>query len=173
MRCAAMARLCSLCHLVLLLAASALACSLAIAATPRLNQARAWDKADINADGVLSRAEARQVPRLARHFNAIDLDGDGTITGGEVRAWRDTQRSGGRAKPAKGVDEIIRLADKNADDVLDRMEFSQGLPRFARLFERIDINRDERLTRGELSDWLSARRGARRSDPARQQRQRQ
>jgi Ca2+-binding EF-hand superfamily protein len=134
----------------------------AMAATPRLNQARAWDKADVNADSVLSRAEAAGMPRLLRHFDAIDIDRDGVISGGEVRLWRESRRSIRRPEPAKGVDEIMRLADRNGDAILSRAEFTEFLPRFASRFDRIDVNRDGRLSAGELAGWIQSRRGARR-----------
>ena len=154
--------------LLSLIAAHAVTVGVAGAATPRLNQARAWEKADANGDGVLSRQEARRMPRLARHFDAIDSDRDGAITGGEVRVWRDSSRVRTRPTSARGVEEIMRLADRNGDGLLTRIEFAQGLPRFASRFDRIDVNRDGILARNELADWLAARRMTRPSKQSRQ-----
>ena len=58
-----------------------------------------WDKADANHDGMLSREEMRQgMPRLARHFDRLDRDGNGEVTPEELRAAfqaRKHQRQGG------------------------------------------------------------------------------
>lgn len=154
--------------LLLLIGVQAMTAGVTVAATGRLNQARAWEKADTNGDGVLSRQEARRMPRLARHFDAIDGDRDGAISGGEVRLWRDSSRVRNRPAPAKGVDEIMRLADRNGDGMLTRIEFKQGLPRFATRFDRIDVNRDGKLDRNELADWLASRRATRPSKQSHQ-----
>ena len=48
-----------------------------------------FKKADTDADGTLSRAEAEKgMPRLARHFDAIDADKDGRVTLDEIEAAR-------------------------------------------------------------------------------------
>ena len=154
--------------LLFLIGAQVLTSGIAAAATARLKQARAWEKADANGDGVLSWQEARRMPRLARHFDAIDADRDGAITGGEVRAWRDSARVRNRPASGKGVDEVMRLADHNGDGLLTRIEFTQCHPRFAPRFDRIDVNRDGMLARNELADWLATRRMARPSKQLRQ-----
>ena len=138
----------------------------AVAATRRSTQARAWERADANGDGVLTREEVRRMPRLARHFDAIDGDRDGVITGGEVRAWRESQKLRRRTVPDRGVDEILRLADINGDGEITRAELAQGMPRFSARFDRIDNNGDGRLAKKELADWLAARRPMRPSQKA-------
>src|SRR4029077_7233312 len=46
-------------------------------------------QADKDGDGALSKAEAEAgMPRLAKHFDAIDADKDGKITQEELRAYR-------------------------------------------------------------------------------------
>jgi len=137
--------------------------SAAGASSPRIKQFEAWTRADSNGDGRLSRWEARLLPRLARHFDAIDSSGDGVISGAEVRAWRDLTRGAKRATAPKGADEILRIADHDGDGALSRAEFEQGLPRHARRFDRIDSDRDGRLAASELGRWLESLRGARRS----------
>ncbi len=138
----------------------------AVAATRRSTQARAWERADANGDGVLTREEVRRMPRLARYFDAIDGDRDGVITGGEVRAWRESQKLRRRTVPARGVDEILKLADINGDGEITRAELAQGMPRFSARFDRIDNNGDGRLAKKELADWLAARRPMRPSQKA-------
>ncbi|OFZ96926.1 MAG: hypothetical protein A3H35_21175 [Betaproteobacteria bacterium RIFCSPLOWO2_02_FULL_62_17] len=137
-----------------------------MASNPRLSQPESWTRADADGDGRLSREEARRLPRLARHFDAIDSNRDGVISGAEVRAWRDAARGAKRAAkrlaPSKGVEEILRIADGDGDGAISRAEFNQRLPRFARRFDRIDADRDGSLARGELGLWLATLRGARR-----------
>jgi Ca2+-binding EF-hand superfamily protein len=111
------------------------------------------------ADGALSRAEAEQrAPRLARHFDAIDADGDGRITVLEIRAWRKGRRD--RAAGRSRFDDIFRRADADGDGALSRDEAAKSLPRIARKFDRIDADRDGRLTLEEMHAWLAARRAA-------------
>jgi Ca2+-binding EF-hand superfamily protein len=114
-------------------------------------------------DGGLTRAEAeRRAPRLARHFEAIDSNGDGRISAREIRAWRKGGR--GRAAPEPGgrgkFDALFRRADTDGDGALSRGEARAGLPRLARKFERVDADGDGRLSLEEAHAWLDARRGS-------------
>ncbi|HEY6864234.1 MAG TPA: EF-hand domain-containing protein [Burkholderiales bacterium] len=115
------------------------------------------------ADGALSRAELeRRSPRLARHFDAIDADGDGRVTAAEIRAWRRSDRSRGDREAGRraGFDHLFRRADADGDGALSRDEARRGLPRLARKFERVDADGDGRITIEEAHAWLDARRGA-------------
>jgi hypothetical protein len=50
-------------------------------------------RADGNGDGAISRAEAEQsMPGIARHFDSIDIDRDGTISREEMRAAHEKMR---------------------------------------------------------------------------------
>jgi Ca2+-binding EF-hand superfamily protein len=56
-------------------------------------------RADSDADGVLSRAEAeRGLPRVAKKFDRIDRDGDGRLSREELQAWLAARRA---ARPGK------------------------------------------------------------------------
>ncbi len=46
-----------------------------------------FNKADKDSDGTLDRKEARKVPRVAKNFDAIDADHDGTVSLGEVHTY--------------------------------------------------------------------------------------
>jgi Ca2+-binding EF-hand superfamily protein len=51
-------------------------------------------RADTDADGSLSRAEAeRGLPRVAKKFDRIDRDGDGKLTREELQAWLAARRA--------------------------------------------------------------------------------
>jgi len=139
----------------------------AIAARP--TQAQTWTRADANADGALSREEVRRLPKLARHFDRIDLDGDGFISGREVRVWREAARAERRnaaqkgVKDSKGIEELLRIADRDGDGAINRAELSRVSPRIARRFDLIDVDGDGSLGRDELERWLASLRIARRS----------
>ena len=54
--------------------------------------------ADKDGDGRISRAEAAELPRLARHFDEIDTNKDGFITKEEMRAHRAKRGERGEHK---------------------------------------------------------------------------
>ena len=58
-------------------------------------RAAEWFKhADTNGDASISRAEAeKNAPRLAKKFDRIDSDRNGSLTQEELRAYRETRRS--------------------------------------------------------------------------------
>lgn len=49
-------------------------------------------KADTDGDGALSRTEAKAMPRVAGHFDAIDADHDGKVTLEEIGRYLAAQR---------------------------------------------------------------------------------
>jgi Ca2+-binding EF-hand superfamily protein len=51
------------------------------------------ERADANGDGVLTRAEAASLPRLAERFDAIDADRDGRLSREEISAWLAARRA--------------------------------------------------------------------------------
>ncbi len=118
------------------------------------------------AEGALTRAEAeRRAPRLARHFDAIDANGDGRITAREIRAWRKAGR-GGRAGAGfrERFDALFRRADADGDGALSRAEAQAALPRLARKFGRVDADGDGRISLEEAHAWLDLRRAPVRRD---------
>jgi Ca2+-binding EF-hand superfamily protein len=95
--------------------------------------------ADTNADGRISREEARSLPRLARHFDIIDGNKDGQITMPELEAYHAAMKQRAAA----------RRPDANGDGMISRDEASR-LPRLAKNFDAIDANKDGLLSREEL-----------------------
>lgn len=56
-----------------------------------------WQAADRNSDGVIDRAEAEaSLPRVYKHFDKLDTDGDGRLTPEELRAM--AERFGNRRR---------------------------------------------------------------------------
>lgn len=135
----------------------------ASAASPRLNQARAWENTDADRDGALTREEARRMPVLARRFDAIDGNRDGIITATEVRQWRESLKPLRRQPAARGAAEMIRVADSDGDGSISRAEFARALPRQSPRFDGLDFDRNGSLGRDELERWFAERRAARSS----------
>lgn len=98
--------------------------------------------ADTNNDGMISREEARALPRIAEHFDAIDANRDGQVTGEELRAYHQAQRAQHRG-------EMWKKLDANGDGRLSRDEVA-GHPRLAKDFDAIDANKDGFLSPEEL-----------------------
>ncbi|MBI4293834.1 MAG: EF-hand domain-containing protein [Betaproteobacteria bacterium] len=130
---------------------------------PRL--AEQFRLADADGNGALSRAETEKgLARLASVFDAIDANRDAAITPEEIRAWlkarrgeRQTRREALRAK----FDEFFAKADSDGDGALSRAEAENNMPRVAGKFDRIDGDRDGRITREEIRAFLQAKRAAR------------
>ena len=93
--------------------------------------------ADTNGDGLISRAEAAALPRLAQHFDAIDANRDGQVSPEELRAAHG-QRGG------KGG--MFVKADANGDGKVSQQEF---IARATERFQRLDANGDGFLTQEE------------------------
>jgi Ca2+-binding EF-hand superfamily protein len=51
----------------------------------------AFKKADADNDGTLDKQEATAMPRVAKNFDAIDTDKDGTVSMDEIRAFMQAQ----------------------------------------------------------------------------------
>ena len=150
-----------------IITALALAPVLSVAATGAgMRTPEQFRGADTDGNGMLSRAEVdRAAPRLAQHFDAIDVNRDGQISPEEIRAFRRTDRRAtgmrGSTPQGRGLDGYFARADTDGDGALSRSEAERGLPRLAKKFERIDSDGDGRLTLDELKAWLALRRAAR------------
>jgi Ca2+-binding EF-hand superfamily protein len=118
--------------------------------------------ADADGNGVLSREEMqRSSPRLAADFDRVDRNRDGSVSRDELAAFLQAAKSRSRAPGEGGFAEHFRRADTDGDGGLTRAECERSLPRLAIKFERIDRDRDGRLTLDELKAWFDERRVAR------------
>jgi len=106
--------------------------------------------ADTDGNGMISRAEAAALPRLAAHFDAIDTNKDGQLTADELRAFHQAHHGhhgrGGHAKALLGPDGKITR--------------DQFLARAAERFDRMDANKDGVVTADELKAGFQAKRAA-------------
>ena len=98
-------------------------------------------KLDINGDGVIDRSEAAKAPKFAEHFDTLDANKDGRITA-EERPQRGMH--GGKG----GRGDRMAQFDINKDGVIDRSEAAQA-PKFAEHFDKLDANKDGRITAEE------------------------
>lgn len=55
----------------------------------------AFKQADKDNDGTLDKEEAKAMPRVAEHFDAIDVDKDGTVSMEEIHNFMKARRKGG------------------------------------------------------------------------------
>jgi Ca2+-binding EF-hand superfamily protein len=102
-------------------------------------------KADTNGDGMISREEAKALPRIAAHFDEIDANHDGQITADELRAYH--QKQGGEGMKHSGA--MFKKLDADGDGRISRAE-AQAAPRLAEHFDEIDANKDGFITMDEM-----------------------
>jgi Ca2+-binding EF-hand superfamily protein len=55
-----------------------------------------FEKADKDADGTLDKEEAKAMPRVAKNFDAIDADKDGTVSLDEIHTFMKSKQKGSR-----------------------------------------------------------------------------
>ena len=115
--------------------------------------------ADTNGDGMISRDEAKALPRILKNFDAIDANHDGQLTMEELHAFHKAQHVG-RAGHAGG---LMKL-DTDKDGRISKAE-AQAAPRLAERFDAIDTNHDGFLTPDELKAAHARHRGDAQVEP--------
>lgn len=106
-------------------------------------------KLDVNADGRISRLEAKGSP-LEQRFDSIDTNRDGHIVRSEFEAARERMRAERMKQREAKANERFAAADTNRDGRLSRDEVARAMPKLADAFAWLDDNRDGFLTREEL-----------------------
>ncbi len=87
-------------------------------------------KADKDNDGTLDKNEAKAIPMVAKHFDLIDVDKDGTVEQAEIDAFK------------------VMKADKDNDGTLDKSEVKhKGI---AKAFDQLDGDKDGTLDAKEI-----------------------
>jgi Ca2+-binding EF-hand superfamily protein len=105
--------------------------------------AERFKQADTNGDGLVSRDEAKALPRLAKNFDAIDANRDGQVSADEMRAFRAQRVEAKRAEHWKKL-------DTNGDGRVSLEEAKANAPRLAERFTAIDANGDGFITPEEI-----------------------
>jgi Ca2+-binding EF-hand superfamily protein len=103
-------------------------------------------QADTNGDGMLNRAEAAALPRIAKHFDEIDTNADKQISADELKAFHEKMR--GAHDKQRG--EHWKKLDTNGDGKISKDEAKAGAPRLAEHFDAIDANKDGFITQDEM-----------------------
>lgn len=113
---------------------------------------QAFKAADKDGDGTLDREEAKALPRVAKHFDEIDADKNGTVSLEEIYA--------SARKVAKTMEDERRAkfeaADKDKDGTLDREE-AKALPRVAEHFDQIDTDKDGTVSPQEIKAYAKSK----------------
>ncbi|WP_137928147.1 EF-hand domain-containing protein [Cupriavidus sp. 2SB] len=99
---------------------------------------------DTDGDGTISKAEADAL------FNKIDTNHDGKLDKQEMGAYRKAMFEQHRAERKAAFEAKFKAADKNNDGVLTRDEFKTAFPRMANRFDKLDANRDGKVTMAEI-----------------------
>ena len=116
---------------------------------------------DKNGDGLVDRSEAAAHPRLAKHFDSIDGNKDGTLSTDEMKQARMTRRASGKHnghRGHRGMGMGMKL-DVDKDGRISRAE-AAAQPKFAARFDTMDVNKDGFVDRVDFQ----ARRAQRRND---------
>ena len=127
-------------HILALATAAALASSFAVAQTAPAG-IKAAPRIDANGDGVIDRAAAAKMPRLAARFDQLDTDKDGRLSASER-----PQRMHGKRGRGRGGDRLQAL-DTDKDGRISRSEANAGNAGFAARFTEMDANKDGYLDR--------------------------
>jgi Ca2+-binding EF-hand superfamily protein len=146
-------------YLAILTAAALASAALTALAAPEAQDGRGamaqrLKQADTNGDGMISRDEAKALPRILEHFDAIDANHDGQITADELRAFHEKMR-GEKGKHHGGM---FKKLDTDGDGRISRAE-AQAAPRLAEHFDAIDANKDGFITMEEMKAAHAKREG--------------
>ena len=133
--------------LLALALSSALASGVAFAqqAAPAPASDAPRQKVDANGDGVIDKAEAARVPRLAQQFDQLDKNHDGRLAADE----RPQMRHGGADDEGGGMHGRMQELDTDHDGRISSKE-AAAKPGLAQRFAQLDANHDGFLDRSDF-----------------------
>ena len=107
---------------------------------------------DKNNDGRISRDEVKE--GMDRLFTEIDTNKDGFISSEEMQAHRKAMHE----KHGEMMSEHWKTADKDGDGALSKSELeNSNMSGMARNFEKLDKNKDGKLTQDEIAAGMPHR----------------
>ena len=114
-------------------------------------------QADVDGNGLISREEAKALPRLARHFDEIDANRDGQLSKEEMHAFHETMHAQHAQERGQRMAEHWKKLDTDGDGRVSLAEAQANAPRLAQNFQRIDANGDGFITPEEMKAAHQAR----------------
>ena len=107
-------------------------------------------QADADGNGSISRDEAKALPRLAKHFDAIDANRDGQLSKEELHAFHEQMHAQHAQERAQRMAEHWKKLDSDGDGRVSLAEAQANAPRLAQHFQQIDANGDGFITPEEM-----------------------
>ena len=110
-----------------------------------------FGEADSNHDGSISQSEwqSARLREANEFFKRLDSNHDGKLVRAEMEAARG-ERMGKRGERMGRHGEQLRALDTDGDQMLSKAEIGNNMPRLAADFDRLDANRDGKLSREEI-----------------------
>ena len=117
-------------------------------------------ESDSNHDGSISQSEwqSARLREANEHFQRMDTNRDGKLTRTEADQAFNNRMDGREHKRGDRGDRL-RALDKDGDQQLTRAEIGNDMPRLAADFDRLDSNRDGKLSRDEIRAGRTPRDG--------------
>jgi hypothetical protein len=107
-------------------------------------------QADTDGNGMISREEAKALPRVAKHFDEIDANKDNQLSADELRAFHEKMRASHSQERAQRMAEHWKKLDTDGDGKVSLAEAKANAPRLAEHFTQIDANGDGFITPEEM-----------------------
>ena len=114
-------------------------------------------QADTDGNGLISRDEAKALPRLAKHFDEIDANHDGQLSSDEMRAYHQAMHAKHGQERQARMAEHWKKIDTDGDGRVSLAEAQANAPRLAQHFQQLDANGDGFITPDEMKAAREAR----------------